>query len=218
MITIVNKEPININPKQIVEPLLFETIKFTNQKFYNLNYHQKRVNLALKEFFKTDIEINLEKELANYRLQNSDLNIRQNIYRVKLIYSPKGIEKIEHYIYNRKTIKKIKLVELLNITYKYKYFNRDFLNNLNDLEVDEFIITQNGLITDSTIANIALFHKNKQQWHTAKEPLLFGTTLNRYLDKKKLITTDIHYKDLKNYSKIAFLNAMVDWVEYTLKE
>ena len=110
------------------------------------------------------------------------------------------------------------LIELPNINYKYKFLNRDFFDTLNKLyNADEFLITQHGYLKDATIANIALYNKKLEQWHTPKEPLLDGTTLNRYLKSKKLIQKDIHYQDLKNYSKIAFLNAMIEWVEYDIK-
>ena len=39
-------------------------------------------------------------------------------------------------------------------------------------EQDEILITRNGLLTDTSIANIALF--NGKEWHTPKHPLLKG--------------------------------------------
>ena len=35
-------------------------------------------------------------------------------------------------------------------------------------EQDEILITRNGLLTDTSIANIALF--NGKEWHTPKHP------------------------------------------------
>ena len=206
---ILNKEPIVIKTEQIVEPTLFETIKIDNGKIYNLQYHQARVNKAYKELFNTESKLNLVDALTDYPIDN--------LYRAKILYNANGFISKDYYIYKQKNISSFLLVEMSNINYNFKYLNRDFLTPLKMHQADEFIITQNGYLRDTTIANIALFHTKSKKWHTPKTPLLKGTTLNRYLDKKELVEAEIHYKDLKNYSKIALLNAMVDRVELTLR-
>ena len=212
MITI-DAKPILIKTEQKIEPILFETIKFINGEFFNLEYHQDRVDRAFKEFFKSNKKIDLKSELKKLKF-----NYKANqIYRIKVIYDISGVKEIEYFEYKQKTISTIKLVEMPNINYRYKYLNRDFLNSLNALEADEFIIMQDGFLKDTTIANIALYNEKLQEWHTPKEPLLFGTTLKRYLSKNRLKSVDIHYQNLKDYSKIAFLNAMVDWVEANMQ-
>ena len=205
---ILNQKPIIIKTNQIIEPTLFETIKIENGKIYNLQYHQARVDYAYKELFQTESKLNLKETLNNYP--------KDNLYRAKIVYNINGLISKDYYIYKQKKISTLLLVEMPNINYKFKYFNRDFLNPLQKYQADEFIITQNGYLSDATIANIALFHTRSQKWHTPKAPLLKGTTLKRYLDKKELLEADIHYKDLKNYSKIALLNAMIDRVELNL--
>jgi len=212
MITIATK-PILIKTEQKIEPILFETIKFINGEFFNLEYHQERVDRAFKEFFRSSVKLNLKKELEKFKF---DYKANQ-IYRIKVIYDASGVKKIEYFEYKQKRVSKIKLVEMPNVNYRYKYLNRDFLNSLNTLEADEFIICQNGFLKDTTIANIALFNRELQEWHTPREPLLFGTTLKRYLSKNRLKATDISYLDLKRYSKLALLNAMVDWLEFDIK-
>jgi len=212
MITI-DAKPILIKTEQKIEPILFETIKFINGEFFNLEYHQDRVDRAFKEFFKSNKKIDLKSELKKLKF-----NYKANqIYRIKVIYDISGVKEIEYFEYKQKTISTIKLVEMPNINYRYKYLNRDFLNSLNALEADEFIIMQNCFLKDTTIANIALYNEKLQEWHTPKKPLLFGTTLKRYLSKNRLKSVDIHYQNLKDYSKIAFLNAMVDWVEANMQ-
>ncbi len=205
---ILNRKPILIKTKQIIEPTLFETIKIENGKIYNLEYHQARVNSAYKEFFKIEPKLNLKETLSSHPTDN--------LYRAKIVYDINGLVSKDYYIYKQKRISTLLLVEIPNINYKFKYFNRDFLTPLQKQQADEFIITQNGYLRDTTIANIALLHTKSQKWHTPKTPLLQGTTLNRYLDNKELIKTDVHYKDLKNYSKIALLNAMINRVELNI--
>lgn len=70
------------------------------------------------------------------------------------------------------------------------------------------MIIKNGLISDTTIANIAIYLDGI--WITPKKPLLKGTTRDRYLKEGKLIEKDISAEDLKA-SKIALMNAMIDF-------
>ena len=205
---ILNQKPILIKTNQIIKPTLFETIKIENGKIYNLQYHQARVDYAYKELFQVESKLNLKESLLDYPTDN--------LYRAKIVYNINGLVSKDYYIYKQKNISNLLLAEIPNINYKYKYLNRDFLNPLQKYQVDEFIITQNGYLSDTTIANIALFHAQSQIWYTPKAPLLRGTTLKRYLDKKILKEADIHYKDLKKYSKITLLNAMVDRVVLNL--
>ena len=74
---------------------------------------------------------------------------------------------------------------------------------------DDILIVKNGYITDTSIANIALYDGNS--WITPKVPLLKGTTRQRYLDNAKILESDIKVQDLKKFSKIALLNAMIDF-------
>ena len=74
---------------------------------------------------------------------------------------------------------------------------------------DEIIIVKNNLICDTSKANIAIF-LNKE-WLTPKIPLLKGTTMQRYINNGTLKQKDITVDMLKQSSKIALLNAMIDF-------
>jgi len=208
MALIINSKPIVTTISQSPEPILFETVKI--DKFaQNLTYHQRRIDLAYKNFFKSQSLLNLEQILQN---APSD-----KIYRAKIIYNKDGLQELNYYPYKRKTVNSIALIEAPNIDYKYKYLKREIFEKLSIIyKADEYLITQNGFLTDTTIANIALFDANSNLWHTPKRALLKGTTRQRYLEQKRIEEKEIHYKDLKNYSKIALLNAMVDWQELNL--
>jgi 4-amino-4-deoxychorismate lyase len=74
-------------------------------------------------------------------------------------------------------------------------------------------------VTDTSIANVA-FYKDGL-WFTPKKPLLEGTTRARLLNAGKIIEKDIGVKELKNYSKVALMNAMIDFdiiTKYNLKD
>jgi len=206
VLQIINKTPEPIEYKNIFCSELFETIKSIDGIVQNLQYHQARLNNAYKEFFKKEPLLNLQQILNPPPI---------GLYRIKVIYNINGLVSIDYFNYKPKTINKIMLIEASNLNYTFKYTNRDFFNTLYNIysNVDEFIITKNGFLCDTTIANIALYHTKEQTWHTPKKPLLYGTTLARYLKAKKLTPKDIHYTNLKNYSKIALLNAMIDFKE-----
>ena len=201
---IINKKPILIKHNQQKCDTLFETIKVQEGKVFNLEYHQKRVDNAYKNFYNKEPQLNLK----------SVINPLENgLYRCKVIYNQNGLVSVDFFKYKKKEIKSIMLIENSDFNYSFKYTNREFFESLYNIyrNTDEFIITKEGYLQDFTIGNIALYHSKKKQWHTPSKPLLFGTTLMRYIDRKKLQLKDIHYTNLENYSKIALLNAMVDF-------
>jgi len=194
-------EPViqNIN-KTIDKSLLFETIKIENGKIYNLKLHQARVDRTFKELFKQKSNINLKSILQDIP--------KHGLYRAKVVYSSKKVEDISYIIYKAKKIKKILLVEVGDFEYKYKYLDRTPFDNLQKYNFDEILITTNGYLRDTTIANIAL-KSSSNSWFTPKEALLNGTYREKLLNLSKIKQKSIHYKDLANFNKIATLNAMV---------
>jgi len=170
----------------------FETIKCKNGKAYNLKYHNQRIFNTIGKVF--DLEAII-----------SPPNL--NLYRCKIIYTKDSIEDINYYLYKKKEIKSFKFVYDNSISYKYKYLNRDCFNSFLDPNYDEIIIVKNGLITDTSIANIAILVNNS--WLTPKKPLLYGTTRERYIKKGILKEADITVDMFKKAKQIATLNAMV---------
>jgi len=173
-----------------------ETIKCDDFKVYNLEYHKKRVantigkNIALEE----------------YIYPPSD-----DLLKCRFVYTKDEIIEISYEKYIKKESKKFKVVFDNNILYPYKTLQRDNINNLYKQKdnADEILIFKNSLLTDSSIANIAIFYDN--QWLTPTLPLLKGTTRDRYLNNNILKTANITLDMLKGTKKLAFLNAMIDF-------
>jgi len=185
--------------------IYFETIKCFDFEVFNLNYHKKRISNTI------GININLEE----YIYPPND-----KLLKCKVTYDSSGILDIEYITYIKKNILSFLIVYNDNISYCKKTTNRINIDNLkkNILE-DEIIIIKKGLVTDTSIANIAIFYNN--QWITPTNPLLIGTTRNRYIDNNMLVTKDITVAMLKESSKIALLNAMIDFdiiKKYTIKD
>ncbi len=187
----------------IDKSLLFETIKIENGKIFNLELHQNRVDRSYREHFFTN---------SKFKLKDILINLPKNgLYRPKIEYDSRGVTNFSYYIYSAKSIKSIKIVEVDRLDYRYKYLDRAHLIYIKDKfkEFDEVLITQDGFIKDTTIANVALY-KDKC-WFTPKVPLFLGTQRENMLVLSKIKQKDIHYTELSNYTKIAILNAMVEF-------
>jgi len=175
--------------------LFFETIKINDAKIYHIEYHQNRFE---KNFC---LHVNLQDYIDPPK---------KGLYRCKLVYDTKEIKSVDFFQYKKKKINSIALVECNDIEYSKKYLDRSRFDTLmNQVDTDEILIVKNGLITDTSIANIAFFDGEK--WLTPKDPLLEGTTRKRYLQKGSLIEKDITPEMIVNFSKVAFLNAMIDF-------
>lgn len=174
----------------------FETIKCNDSEVYNIHYHEKRIANTIGK------NINL----LEYIYPPSN-----HLLKCKVLYSQDEIIDVSFDIYNKRNLKTFKIIIDDNINYKYKYENREQINNLFSKKdtADEIIIIKNNLITDTTIANIAIFIDN--QWYTPTTPLLLGSTRQRYIDDGILKEKNIDIDIFKKATKIALLNAMIDF-------
>ena len=177
--------------------VFLETIKILDGVALHLEYHQERLNKALDT-------------TNNYNLYDLIEPPRDGLYRCRIVYDTKEL-KIEYLPYTKREIKTLKLVVNDTIEYANKYANRDEINQLVNLKenCDDILIAQNGLVLDTSIANIAFF--DGREWFTPKTPLLKGTCRARLLDEGKIIEKDISVQEIKSFKKIALMNAMIDF-------
>ncbi len=109
---------------------------------------------------------------------------KQGIYKWRLLYNAQGIESSEIIPYQRKPIKSLRLLDIL--------------------------ICKQGYITDSSYCNVALQHQTGD-WHTPSTPLLKGVMRQHLIDNHIIKETSIQQTDLKHYTKIRLINAMMPW-------
>jgi len=176
-----------------------ETIKIQNGSISNIEYHNERFNRTQRELY------NL---VQNIQLQNYITPPNDNVlYRCRIRYA-KEIEKIEYIPYRPKEQRHFIVVES-DIEYNYKYTNREAFDQLKALHsaYDDIIIAKDGMLCDTTIANIAFF--DGKSWYTPQNPLLKGTMRAFLLDKGYLKEKDIIIDDIKNYRGFAIMNAMI---------
>ena len=177
-----------------------ETIKAQDGKLFHLEYHQKRYESVLAS-------------LGVTHFQNLQLFLnppKQGLYRCRVLYSTDSIE-VTYHSYTKRSIQKLKLVYDDKIEYDKKYADRSKLDELFSLKevADDILIIKDNLVTDTSIANIAFFDGEK--WLTPKKPLLKGTTRERLLENSIIYEADIYVDDLQKYTKVALLNAMIDF-------
>jgi 4-amino-4-deoxychorismate lyase len=119
------------------------------------------------------------------------------------------IEHIEFNIYVPKKIERLKLVAT-EMDYQYKWEDRTQINELVNTQplYDDVLLTKNGLITDTSYANIIF--KKDNEFYTPKSPLLKGTKRQQLLDEEILIEKNIRANEVYKFSHFALINALND--------
>ncbi len=172
----------------------FETIKCKDNEVFNLEYHEKRIANTIA---------------MNLNLQDYIYPISNELLRCKVIYDERGILSVDYSPYIKKEIKTFKLILNDKIEYSKKYLDRNSLDILYKKKefCDEIIIIKDGLVTDTSIANIAIF--DGINWLTPKKALLEGTIRDKLLFEKEIFEADITVEMLKASKKFALMNAMI---------
>lgn len=128
------------------------------------------------------------------------------IYRCKIIYKHDLIS-VEYAKYERQRIASLALV-FSDISYELKLVDRAEIDSLflQRGDSDDILIIKNGVVTDTSIANVA-FLKNGE-WFTPARPLLEGTTRERLIVGGFLREANIKVDEIKEFDKIAIMNAL----------
>lgn len=152
-----------------------------------------------------------KEDLANLIVLPDYLDQNQT-YKCRILYDT-HIHHIEFVPYTLRQIQSLQLVYANELDYSYKFADRTALQSLLQKKgtADDILIVKNGLITDSSYSNVAFF--DGLQWFTPSLPLLAGTRRAYLLQQNILTIADIRPSDLKNFEKVRFINAMMDWEE-----
>ena len=178
--------------------LFFETIKIEKQKAFHLEYHEKRIQTALKSIH----------EIPFFSLKEIIQAPTNTLLRCKVSYNASSV-RVEYFEYTPRRIKTLQSLTCKDLDYTYKYTNREKLMHcFNERkEADDILIIQNNYIQDTSIANIAF--KINHQWFTPKTPLLYGTTRARLMDEGLLHVRALRLDDISNCEGFALMNAMI---------
>ena len=181
--------------------LFVETICIENGEALNLNYHNERMNRTRKAFWGNSV--------GNLYLEDW---IHPNEYvvctRCRVVYGL-NVEKVEYFPYQIRSVHTLKLVVCDDADYQYKSTDRSLLSRLfaERVDKDDVLIVREGMLTDTSIANIALY--DGKVWYTPLRPLLKGTCRQRLLDEGLIHECDIYADKINQYQKIRLFNAMI---------
>lgn len=178
--------------------MYFETIKCEDFEVYNLDFHNKRIARTIGK---------------NLNLQEYITPPTNELLRCKLVYDKNEILSVDYFPYKKREFKTFKIVFDDNIEYSKKYLNREKLDELFEKRelCDEIIIIKNKIVTDTSIANIAIFQNGT--WFSSKNCLLDGTVRARLIEDKKIFEKDISLEMLQKAEKLAIFNAMIGFLE-----
>lgn len=187
--------------------LFIETIRIEDGVVCNLAYHNKRMNETRADHFGQLPPLNLFDYITPPQSEGR--------IKCRVIYQQE-IEEVTYAPYTIRPIYSLQLINSETIDYHHKSTDRDTLNSLfaQRCNQDDVLIVKNGLLTDTSIANIALF--DGKNWFTPSTPLLKGTQRAFLLDKRLIDEKQIRVEDLHSYQQIALFNAMIPFGEIIL--
>ena len=82
---------------------------------------------------------------------------------------------------------------------------------------DDVIIVRRGLLTDTTVANLALFDPHTARWYTPAVPLLAGTHRSALLSAGVLTPhPNLTPESLVRFTRLRLFNALLSWGECEL--
>jgi 4-amino-4-deoxychorismate lyase len=176
-----------------------ETVFIENGQAQHLEYHQMRINDVFEDFYVNEPILQIHELFSSLELP------KIGKFRARIIYENEWV-KTEIIPYQEKNIQRLKTIELGEYDYTYKWEDRSYFSEIlsQNKEVDEVIFTQNGLIKDCTIGNLAFL--KGPTWFTPKQPMLNGTTRRRLIDENKIQEVDILVQDLASYSHLCLIN------------
>lgn len=204
-----------------------ETLRICNGTVCNLPYHNRRLNDTRSHFWQHAAPI----DLAHY-VSVADLVAAtaaqepttvpplpasaEGVFKARVVYGENGIEEVTYTPYTLRQVHSLALVADDDIDYTYKSTDREALNRLFARRgvCDDILIVKQGRLTDTSIANIALFDGHR--WYTPQRPLLRGTKRAELLERELISEEELHIKDLAHFSRIRLFNALIDWGELEL--
>ena len=182
-----------------------ETICINDGVIENLSAHNERMNNTIRMHYGSSVmPVSLENFITAEGCKGRT--------RCRVEYTS-AVEKVEYFPYRIREVKSLQLVNDDAAEYSFKYVDRSVLDRNFALrgDADDIVIVRSGMLTDTSIANIALYKDGK--WYTPKYPLLKGTRRARLLAEGIIEEDIIMANCLQEYEKIRLFNAMIGFGE-----
>ncbi|MBL7857654.1 MAG: aminotransferase class IV [Cyclobacteriaceae bacterium] len=184
--------------------LLIESIKLSNGEFYNLSYHEQRMNRSLKMLCGVEDHFDLESFLNKVDRPASGL------FKCRIVYDEES-QDIEFIAYQPKIVKTLRIIEHDQVSYEFKYQDRKTINRLFELRkgCDDILIVKRGFVTDASYSNIVF--KRGKHWYTPWSALLKGTMRQNLLENNIIMEEDIRMEDIRSFESFKLINAMLEF-------
>jgi 4-amino-4-deoxychorismate lyase len=180
--------------------LFFETVRIQDRIAHNLQEHTARMNRTRRAIYASTDALDLADHIP--------LPTDAGLYRCRIEYG-RTIGEITLTPYAPRSLRTFSIVSS-DTRYPYKSTDRHTLDGLfarRGTADDILIVTPDGHLRDTSIANIAL--KIEGQWLTPATPLLPGTQRERLLREGVIRTSDLSLADLEHAERFAVMNAMI---------
>lgn len=182
-----------------------ETICINDGVIENLSAHNERMNNTIRTHYGSSFT---PVSLGNFITADGC----KGRIRCRVEYTS-VVEKVEYFPYRIREVKSLQLVNDDSAEYSFKYADRSVLDRNFALRgnADDVVIVRSGMLTDTTIANIALYKEGK--WYTPRYPLLKGTRRAELLSEGLIYEDVISADSLHEYENVRLFNAMIGFGE-----
>lgn len=186
-----------------------ESIKLKDGEFFRLKYHQQRMDKAVRLLFPDAPMI----DLAAY-LRKSNFPTH-GVYKCRIVYD-KLIQLLEFIPYQIRPVRTLQFIDTTLEATVYKPQDRSEITKLfaQRGENDDVLMVKDGLLSDTSYCNIALF--NGIKWISPRVPIVYGTQRAYLIDSNDIVEQDIPFESFLDYQKIRLFNAMIEFGELEL--
>jgi len=178
-----------------------ESVQLKDGVFKRLDLHQERLLRAMKDCCPKAKVIDLKSVLMHTSFP------AEGLFKCRVVYDSQ-IREIEFIPYVKREIHSLKLVETQMESSHCKKEDRSLLNAAFALrgDCDDVILVKDGLLTDTSFTNIALF--DGLTWVTPLVPLIYGVNRAQLVREGRLTEKDINSADLVNFKRVTLFNAL----------
>lgn len=182
---------------------LIESIRLEDGEWFNLHYHQQRMDESILLLTNTENKIQLTSFLHEQHFPV------KGKFKCRIVYSEVGGIEMSLTPYEIRTINSLKIIHDNTIDYSFKFADRAALNNLfaQRNTCDDILIVKNGLITDASYSNVVFFEGTR--WLTPAQPLLKGTMRQYLLDSGAIVEEAIRADQIPLFKKVKLINALL---------
>lgn len=174
---------------------LIETIRVSEGRAENLQYHLERMNDSSQAVFGDTLHWKPKDFIRDMEFPST------GVHKLRIVYDQTG-KTSGLSPYTIRPVPSLTLVVDNDIAYDHKFENRTRLERFGDA-----LFIKNDLVTDVSYANI-IFMKD-DRWYTPDSYLLNGTMRRYLLDNKKISERRITVGDIKSFTHFKLINAML---------